>query len=217
MKKYQQGAVVGARSRRDVMWIRFAIAVVAALASLKLLIEAAVIVAGHALIVGQGADGGLPLTVLPGVEVAILAPGQQGDLRDADPVLRAFASLPLLIEAATIVAGTAMLLAVLRQVAAGRSFEQRNLGVFRMMSLTFLWGGIAAGLMSSASNVYLVANAGPVDSDTRAEILGARYSDLVIGLPQWPLPLVIAGLVAIAIRVALDAGARYSEEADGVI
>ena len=193
------------------------IAVVAAIAVVDSLARGAMAIAGRTLFVGEGARGGLPLTWLPMIDAAQLAPGATGDLRDADLLLRIGAGSPPIIEAVTVAIAAAILIGILRSVARATPFSSTVVTGLRRLAIVLLSGGIVAGVLSTIANIHLIINAGPVSGSDRTAFLGANYSDLTIGLPQWPTPLTIGGLIAVALLAAFRSGAQLMDDVDGVI
>lgn len=204
---------IGGRNRL----VHAVIAVVAAIAVDDSLARGAMAIAGRTLFVGEDTRGGLPLTWLPMIDAAQLAPGATGDLRDADVWLRIGAGSPLIIEAVTVAIAAVILLGILRSVARATPFSSAVVAGLRRLAIVLLSGGIAAGVLSTVANIYLIINAGPVSGSARTAFLGANYSDLTIGLPQWPIPLIIGGLIAVALLAAFRSGAQLVEDVDGVI
>ncbi|WP_191089365.1 hypothetical protein [Microbacterium radiodurans] len=212
-KRFELVAGIGSRNRL----IHGVIAAVAAIAIVNDAGRGAMAIAGRTLFVGEGTRGGLPLTWLPMIDAAQLASGATGDLRDADVWLRIGAGSPLIIEAATAAIAAVLLLRILRSVARATPFSSTVVAGLRRLAIVLLSGGIAAGVLSTVASIYLIINAGPVSGSDRLAFLGANYSDLTIGLPQWPIPLIIGGLIAVALLAAFRSGAQLMDDVDGVI
>lgn len=197
--------------------IRVVIATVATVAVVNGMVGGWTALTGRTLFVNEDADGGLPLSWLPIVEASTLAQGATGDLRDADLWLRIGAGFPLILEALTIATATALLLRTLRSVARSEPFSPAAVSGLRRLAIVLLSGSAAVGLLSTAATIYLTINAGPVTGSDRTAFLGANYSGLTIGLPHWPVPLIIGGLVAAALLAAFRSGAQLMNDVDGVI
>ncbi|PPH25793.1 hypothetical protein [Rathayibacter sp. AY1F9] len=169
-----------------------------------------------------GADGRLPLTSLPQIKQAELRAGATGTLVDADPLLRLLGGLPSLLQAATIVLATVFLLRVLRGVAVARPFDPFVVSSWRGLSLALLIGGVAQGLAATAATIYLVARLGSFDGSSaaaaqRAAVLGGEYDVVTWSVPQWPIVMLVAGLVSFALAAAFRAGGKLEREVEGVV
>jgi len=170
------------------------------------------------------APSDLPLTLLPQITRAESSTGAPGYLADADLLLRILATVPPVIHAVTVVLAVAWLLRALRGVAQGQPFHGFVVANWRRLSVTLLAGGLAQGAMDTIAYAYLTAHLGFVarsgtasGPDPLESFLGARYDEISTQLPAWPVDLLLAGLVALALTAAFRAGARLVEDADGVI
>lgn len=176
---------------------------------------------GRVLFALGGSDGRLPLSTLPQLLQADLREGTQGTLADAALSLRLFAALPSLLHAVTITTAAVLLIGILYRVSLGRPFSGGVLGRWRWLTIVLLGGGVIQGLADTGANIYLTTHLGLLGatySPKATEILlGGDYSSLGTNVPQWPISILLAGVVALALGVAFRAGARLEDEVDGVI
>ena len=219
-------AIASGRVRDRPLLLRLVRAVLLIVATLTVVSDATrviTITTGRVLFAMGGADGRLPLSHLPQLLQADLSEGASGTLADADLSLRLLSALPAVLHAVTIVLATVFLLRALRGVALARPFDAFVLTSWRRLSIALLAGGIAQGLADTAATTYLntriglLFGAGQVTPDERDAFLGGDYQSIGTNLPQWPVAVVVAGLVAAALTVAFRAGARLEEDVDGVV
>lgn len=203
--------------------VRAILLIVASFTVLTNVTQAIAIATGRALLTFGGADGGLPLSYLPQLLQANLQDGATGTLADADLSLRLLCALPALIHAATIVLATIFLLRVLRGTARARPFEPFVLTSWRRLSSALLIGGASQAIVETVANVYLSSRigllfgTGLVSTEQTAQFLGGDYQWIGTNIPQWPVAVIIAGVVALALTAAFQAGAKLEEEVDGVV
>jgi hypothetical protein len=185
--------------------------------------EAFTVVTGRYVLSLGGADSRMPLDSLPQLLQADLREGASGTLADADLLLRVLGALPSVLHAVTIAVAVVFLLRALLGIAAGRPFDRSVLVDWRILSIALLAGGIAQGLADTTAMLYLntriglLFGAGRVMPDEADAFLGGDYQAIGTNLPQWPVYLIIGGLVALALTTAFRAGARLEREAEGVV
>jgi hypothetical protein len=177
---------------------------------------------GRVLFALGGSDGRLPLSSLPQLLQADLREGTQGTLAEAALSLRLFAALPSLVHAVTITAAAILLIGILRRVSLGRPFSGGVLDRWRWVTLVLLAGGALQALADTGANLYLsrsigLLGAGYVERDEVKMFLGGDYSGIGTNVPQWPIAILLAGVIALALGAAFRAGARLEEEVDGVV
>ncbi|WP_147104923.1 DUF2975 domain-containing protein [Nesterenkonia populi] len=166
---------------------------------------------------------GLPLDRLPILLQAELREGATGTVEDSDLVLRLLNIVPLFLEALTVVVAAWLLLRVLSRVAAREAFSTQVVSRWRALTGVLLAGGLLTGLINSAAFLYLNWNLGllgmdrGLDPEERDAFLGGDYMAVGIDVPHWPIPVIIAGLVALALTAAFRAGAQLERDVDGVI
>ncbi|MBF4623259.1 hypothetical protein [Clavibacter sp. VKM Ac-2872] len=182
--------------------------------------------------VAFGIDPRLPLSDLPQLARADLRPGAAGTLGDADLLLRILGAVPSLIHAITVVLAVAWLLRALRGIAQGQPFHAFVVANWRRLALTLLGGGVLQVVAGGIATAYLAAGLG-LGAPTVAlsafgtfglgglggpqTFLGGDYTDVMSAPVEWPVDLLLAGLVALALTAAFRAGARLAEDADGVV
>jgi hypothetical protein len=178
-------------------------------------------------LVGEG-DPRLPLADLPQLADAEPAAGATGTLADADLLLRILGALPSLIHGVTVVLAIAWLLRALRGIAQGEPFHAFVVANWRRLAITLLVGGAAQGIADVAAHAYLSAGLGfgalfgavgtfSAGEPQASAFLGGDYASISSRGATWPVDLLLAGLVALALTAAFRAGARLVEDADGVV
>jgi len=177
---------------------------------------------GRVLVALGGADGRLPLSHLPQLAQAELQKGARGTLADADLGLRLLAALPTVLHAVTVTVAAILLIGILYRVALGRPFSSEVLRRWRWLTAVLLIGGILQSLADTGANLYLSLHSGlsaalSVSRKDVASFLGGDYSIISTNVPQWPIPILLGGIIALALGVAFRAGAQLVEEADGVV
>lgn len=178
---------------------------------------------GRVLIATGGTDGRLPLSALPQLQQADLREGATGTLADTDLSLRLLGALPSLLHAVTIVIAAVLLVRVLEEIARARPFSAAVLADWRRLTLALLVGGIAQTIAETAAWLYLSTHmglmfgAGRTSDAEREAFFGGDYQAMGSGIPQWPLPILIAGGIALALSAAFRTGAKHERDADGVV
>ncbi|WP_157593830.1 hypothetical protein [Rathayibacter tritici] len=186
-------------------------------------IQAMTIVTGRAPFAFGRADGAVPLSYLPQLLQADLRDGATGTLADSTFSVRLICALPTALHAATVVLGALFLLRALRGISLARPFDTFVLGNWQRLSVALLAGGSAQGLADTAATIYLntriglLFGTGHVSEQQRIAFLGSDYRTIGTNLPQWPIPIIIAGLIAAALTAAFRAGALLEEDVDGVV
>lgn len=227
MGKVRESESTFRRGRAVNGMVRGVVIIVAAFAVLGSFTAGLTTILGRTLFAFGGADPRLPLERLPILLQADLREGATGTLADADPLLRVLSGVPLLIEAVTVVLAARLLLVVLGRVSRRDPFGAAALLGWRRLTGTLLIGGVLAGLISTAAFTYLNVALGSwpfgigagldFSSEERNDFLGGDYQGIGIDFPQWPVSLIVAGLVALALTTAFRTGARLERDVDGVI
>lgn len=204
-------------------FVRAVLLIVASASTVAALVQGITVSTGRVLFALGGSDGRLPLVSLPQLQQADLRPGTTGTLADADLLLRLLGALPSFVQAVTIVLATVFLLRVLRGIALGRPFEPFVVTNWRRLSIALLAGGALQAVADTAANLYLTTGigllfaAGSVTPDERDVFLGGDYQAIGTNLPQWPVAILVGGLVALALATAFRAGAKLERDVDGVV
>lgn len=199
--------------------VRLAVALVlvaAGLAASGSLLQAWMTVTGRFLWTGGGADPRQPIEFLPQLLQADVREGFSFYLEDLPVWLRAAAAGPALIYAITVTLAAVLVARMLRTIASGDAFGpgvRRPLGG---LSLTLLGGGVLHGLADTAAWWLLLRNL-PRLSEERGEGYSSALQGIGYDLPDWPVMLIVLGLIAAALTIAFRQGARLREEMAGVI
>jgi hypothetical protein len=184
--------------------------------------------AGRSIFAGGDTDPRLPLAALPQIADAVPAEGADGTLADADLLLRVLGALPSLIHGVTVVLAVAWLLRALRGIAQGEPFHAFVVSNWRRLAVTLLVGGALQGIADVVAQAHLAAGLGLgaffgvtgtffAGQPAASTFLGGEYDSISSAGAVWPLDLLLAGLVALALTAAFRAGARLAEDADGVV
>ena len=214
------------RSRRGV-WVgrlvTTGVVAVAVLTVLGDLVRTVVTSTGRVLVTFGGADPRLRLSDLPQMIQADLREGATGTLADLDLGMRLLGAAPSLVHAVTVALAAWLLLRVLRGISGGTPFSPRVLGSWSRLSVVLLAGGVLHALLETAAVVYLSSRigllfgVGRVTSEQSEAFLGGDYQGIGIDVPHWAVPVLVAGLVALALTTAFRAGARLERDVDGVV
>lgn len=132
-------------------------------------------------------------------------------IRDAPLDVRVITLLPVAVQAVVVVLLTITTARVLAAISRGAAFTARARRSLKVLSVV----GIVGGLVQFGVGV-LAWKVGSGWLDLDPEDPGVRlYSHMPF--PEWPITLVIIGLLAAALGVAFRAGARLEEDLDGVV
>lgn len=212
---------VSIRPPRTGRFAEGAIMVVLVLTLMQDVVQVITISTGRVLFALGGSDGRLPLSTLPQLVQADLREGAQGTLADAALSLRLFAALPSFVHAVTITAAAVLLIGILHRVSLGQPFSPGVLVRWRWLTIVLLGGGVVQALADTGANLYLSTHLGffgaRYDSQEAAMFLGGDYAGIGTNAPQWPIPILLAGVVTLALGAAFRAGARLEDEVDGVV
>jgi hypothetical protein len=192
------------------------IAVIAVLVALDDLVHVITVSTGRVLIALGGAEGRLPLSALPQLLQADLREGTTGYLTDAPWGLRLLAASPAAIHAVTVLWAALVLTGILRYIAGAKPFEAPAISGWRHLAFILVIGGALQGLADTFA-VFEIAHLSTESMFTGKHLLGADYSGIGVNIPQWPILLIVLGIVAGSIAAAFRAGARLQEEALGVV
>jgi hypothetical protein len=193
-----------------------AIGVVYVLTLLSDMVAVITISTGHVLFALGGSDGRLPLSQLPQLLQADLREGTRGTLADADLGLRILSAAPTLVHAVTITLVALLLLGIIRRVSLGEPFSAGVLNRWKWLTVALLAGGALQAVVETIAVAYLAAGAS-LNNPERVQFLGGDYSGIGINIPQWPVPILLGGVIALALGVAFRSGARLQDEVEGVV
>lgn len=156
-----------------------------------------------------------PLTVLPQVLQAELAPGATGDVTDAAPWLRLLCAAPYVLNVVIVILGAVVFHRIIDHVGRGRPFSSTVQLAWTRLSGLLVWGGLAQTALSTLA-VGIIAG-GLQDGTNDRRLFGAEYSGLGINGPDVPWMLIVLGIIAGALAVVFREGARLEEEVAGVV
>lgn len=134
--------------------------------------------------------------------------------RDLSLGVRMLVMAPVIVQTLLIIALALLLVRLLADISRGKGFQakaQRTLTAFSVM-------GIGGGLVQFT--VGIVAwQVGRGLWDPTPELDGGYQAALfnAFPFPQWPLTLILIGIVAIALGVAFRVGAKFEQELEGVV
>lgn len=197
---------------------------IASLAALFTLVQVATIVTGRALFTFGGADGRLPLVHLPQLLQADHAEGGSGTLADLDFSMRLLGASPMFVQAVVFVVAAVALVRIVSGISRAHPFNDVVQSNWKLLTMALLGGGLLqAGLETVAwayfsSRIGLLFGSGlGITREEQEAFLGGDYSAIGVAMPSWPLTIIVAGLVALALTVAFRIGARLEREAEGVV
>ncbi|WPF82881.1 hypothetical protein SANBI_000513 [Sanguibacter sp. 4.1] len=216
-----------ARPRRRAQRVRrlvtASVVVVATLTVVGRLSTAWMTITGRYVYTLGGADPRLSLSDLPQMGSATLREGTTGTLEDVDLGMRLLGATPSLVHAATVGLAAWLLLRVLKGISAGAPFTPAVLRWWSRLTVVLLVGGVTQAVLDTGAVVYLSSRigllfgSGRVSTEQREAFLGGDYMMTNIATPDWPVPILVAGLVALALTTAFRAGARLERDVDGVV
>ena len=193
-----------------------AVVVVALVTILNDALQAVTILRGRTLFVSGGVDGQLPLTHAPQFLQADLREGAHGTLADASLGLRMACALPNLIEIAVILAAAVLLFGIVRRIATAAVFTTPVLRRWRALAIVLIGGGLVQGIADTIGTGYLwqhVRGVGPAQT----AFLGGDYQGIGLAGPNWPIPVILIGVIAATLAIAFRAGADLERQTVGVI
>lgn len=189
--------------------------VVGALASLSVLLQALMTVTGRYLFTWGGADQRKPLVDLPQLLQADIRDGYSMFLEDLPAWLRMLGASPLLLHAVIVAAAVALVVRLCRRIASGDPFGRSARGTLTRLSLVLIVGGVAQGILDTIA----VGVATNWISSRMFTSLGGDFAVQGLGtdLPNFPIMLIVLGIITAALAVAFREGARLREEMAGVV
>jgi hypothetical protein len=211
------------RHSRAVGFAVGAVLLVAFVTAINDLTDAISTISGRALLSFGGGDARLPLDRLPQLLQADLREGAHGTLADLDLGMRILGAAPSFIHAITVVAAALLLVGILNRISLGHPFSAAVLRRWRWLPIVLLAGGALQAVIDTVATVYLGSHlgllfgTGVVSPEERATFLGGDYVSVGTNTPQWPIPILLAGVIALALAIAFRSGSQLAEEADGVV
>lgn len=119
------------------------------------------------------------------------------------------AALVALVAAAALVIGTM----VIRSISQGRAFDKKTVRLMGITGLVLAVGGFAAVVVADAAFSSVQD-----DSVAFQEAVHPGYGSILVGVkPMFPMALLFAGILALALWAAFRQGAHMREELDYVV
>lgn len=194
---------------------KIAIATVAVVAALTVVwdaISAFTVITGRSLTATGGADPWLPLSFLPQVANASLREGATGSLADIPEWLRLLCATPTIIHAVVLLLATPLIIRVIGRVGQGQPFAPSVLRSWSSLSVVLIVGGVLQGVLDTIAGRVLF------NLTFTPEIpLYEAYEGMNLQGPNWPLLLIVVGIICVAITTAFRSGARLEKEVEGVV
>ncbi|MGL3806167.1 hypothetical protein ACSYDW_08735 [Paeniglutamicibacter sp. R2-26] len=174
------------------------------------------IITGRFLFTFGDIDPRLPLSTLPQLLQAEVRDGGAGYLVDAPLWLRLLCASPLAAHMATVLLAAFLITGIIQRIAAGQPFNASVLHNWKWLSAVLIVGGTIQGALDAMAGRSIYTLAG--DSDVAGQFpLGADYMAIGVDLPQWPILMMLLGVIAAALAIAFRSGARLESEVDGVV
>ena len=156
-----------------------------------------------------------PLTVLPQVLQAVLAPGATGDATDVVLWLRLLCASPYVLNVVLVVLAGVVFDRIIDDVGRGQPFSSAVQRSWNRLASLLVWGGLAQTALSALAVGIIVANM--QDGSNGRRLFGAEYSGLGLNGPDVPWMLIVLGIIAGALSIAFREGARLEDEVAGVV
>lgn len=156
-----------------------------------------------------------PLTVLPQVLQAELAPGATGDATDVVLWLRLLCATPYVLNVVIVILAALMFHRIIDHVGRGQPFSSTVQRAWTRLSGLLVWGGLAQTALSALA-VGIIAG-GLQEGTNDRHLFGAEYSGLGINGPDVPWMLIVLGIIAGALAIVFREGARLEDEVAGVV
>ncbi len=133
--------------------------------------------------------------------------------RDLPLDIRTITMLPVVIQTLAIIAIVVLVVRLFSAISRGAAFHTRALRSLTALSVV----GIGGGLLQFAVGVvaWQVGHEWLNPSPSLDPYQVALFDQFPF--PQWPLTLILVGILATALRVAFRAGARFERELEGVV
>ena len=193
-----------------------AVWIVAGGAILTNLIQLTITATGRFIFFFWESDTRMPITALPQVLHADLAAGTDGYLSDVPGWLRALCATPTVANTLTVLLAAILVAGIIQKIAHGQPFNQRVVRNWKLLSFLLVIGGALEGVLDTVAGQSLMGSNGQADENGAFE-LGAQHVILIIDSPQWPVLLMLCGVISAALAIAFRSGARLETEVDGVV
>lgn len=156
-----------------------------------------------------------PLTVLPQVLQAELAPGAAGDVTNVTLGFRLLCAAPYVLNVLIVVWAGVVFDRIIDDVGRGQPFSSAVQRAWQKLSGVLVWGGLAQTALSAVAVGIIYTNV--QDGTNGRNLLGAEYSGLGLNGPDVPWMLIVLGIIAGALSIAFREGARLEDEVAGVV
>lgn len=161
-------------------------------------------------------DTRMPLTALPQVLRADVRFDADGYVSDVASWTRVHCAAPTATNTLTALLATIFVAGILRKIAHGQPFDKKVIRNWKSLGLAFVIGGTIQGVLDTAAGQSLMGAAGVPNADGDFE-LGAEYTIPIVNSPQWPLFLMLTGVISAALTIAFRSGAWLESEIEGVV
>lgn len=172
-------------------------------------------VTGRFLYTRGGAEPRLELDQLPQYR-ELLPRGEDVLYLDVLPTsFRLLSLAPALVGGLTAMAAAALAVRLMRRIARGEPFSAEARRALTGLALVLVGGAISQGFLSTIATrrVWLLTG---FDSPA-FEQLSEVYNGFNIHGPTWPIATLLAGVVALVLRLAFAEGSRLEREGEGVV
>ena len=156
-----------------------------------------------------------PLTVLPQILQAELAPGATGDVTDVALWLRLLCAAPYVLNVVIVVLAGVVFDRIIDDVGRGQPFSSAVQRAWNRLSGVLVWGGLAQTALSTLAVVIIGGNL--QDGLNGRSLFGAEYYGIGLNAPDVPWMLIVLGIIAGALAIAFREGARLEDEVAGVV
>lgn len=161
-------------------------------------------------------DTRMPITALPQVLRADVQFDADGYLTDVPSWIRALCATPTATNTLTILLSAIFVAGIIRKIAHGQPFDKKVIRNWKILGFILVIGGTIQGILDTVAGQSLMRAEGFPDENGNFE-LGAEYVILVVNSPQWPILLMLLGVISAALAIAFRSGARLEIEVEGVV
>ena len=193
-----------------------AVWIVAGGAVLANLIRLSVTLTGRFIFFFWEPDTRMPITALPQVQQADIAAGTDGYLTDVPSWIRVLCATPTITNTLTVLLAAIFVAGIIRKIAHGQPFDKKVIRNWKILGFILVIGGTIQGILDTVAGQSLMRAEGFPDENGNFE-LGAEYVILVVNSPQWPILLMLLGVISAALAIAFRSGARLEIEVEGVV
>ncbi|PQZ95814.1 hypothetical protein CQ018_00480 [Arthrobacter sp. MYb227] len=193
-----------------------AVWIVAGGAILANLIQLSITLTGRFIFFFWEPDTRMPITALPQVLRADVRFDADGYLTDVPSLIRALCATPTVTNTLTVLLSAIFVAGIIRKIAHGQPFDKKVVRNWKILGFVLVIGGTIEGILDTVAGQSLMGAEGFPDENGNFE-LGAEYMILVVNSPQWPILLMLLGVISAALAIAFRSGARLEIEVEGVV